>query len=64
MAGSTPADAGIRDRDGNLFLVDRLKAMIVSGAENIYSAEVERALAAHPSVQSVAVIGAPHDKCG
>jgi acyl-CoA synthetase (AMP-forming)/AMP-acid ligase II len=57
-------DAGIRDKDGNLFLVDRLKDMIVSGGENIYSAEVERALAAHPSVQSVAVIGAPDEKWG
>ena len=57
-------DAGIRDRDGNLFLVDRLKDMIVSGGENIYSAEVERALAAHPSVQLVAVVGAPDQKWG
>jgi acyl-CoA synthetase (AMP-forming)/AMP-acid ligase II len=57
-------DAGIRDKDGNLFLVDRLKDMIVSGGENIYSAEVERALAAHPSVQSVAVVGAPDHKWG
>jgi acyl-CoA synthetase (AMP-forming)/AMP-acid ligase II len=57
-------DAGIRDRSGNLFLVDRLKDMIVSGGENIYSAEVERALAAHPSVQSVAVVGAPDEKWG
>lgn len=57
-------DAGILDKDGNLFLVDRLKDMIVSGGENIYSAEVERALAAHPSVQSVAVVGAPDEKWG
>jgi acyl-CoA synthetase (AMP-forming)/AMP-acid ligase II len=57
-------DGGIRDKDGNLFLVDRLKDMIVSGGENIYSAEVERALAAHPSVQSVAVVGAPDEKWG
>jgi acyl-CoA synthetase (AMP-forming)/AMP-acid ligase II len=57
-------DAGTRDEEGNLFLVDRLKDMIVSGGENIYSAEVERALAAHPSVQSVAVIGAPDQKWG
>lgn len=57
-------DAGIRDEDGNIFLVDRLKDMIVSGGENIYSAEVERALAAHPSVESVAVIGAPDDRWG
>jgi acyl-CoA synthetase (AMP-forming)/AMP-acid ligase II len=57
-------DAGRRDEEGNLFLVDRLKDMIVSGGENIYSAEVERALAAHPSVQSVAVVGAPDEKWG
>jgi acyl-CoA synthetase (AMP-forming)/AMP-acid ligase II len=57
-------DGGIRDRNGNLFLVDRLKDMIVSGGENIYSAEVERALAAHPSVQLVAVVGAPDEKWG
>jgi acyl-CoA synthetase (AMP-forming)/AMP-acid ligase II len=57
-------DAGIRDQNGNLFLVDRLKDMIVSGGENIYSAEVERALVAHPSVQSAAVVGAPDEKWG
>jgi acyl-CoA synthetase (AMP-forming)/AMP-acid ligase II len=57
-------DGAIRDRSGNLFLVDRLKDMIVSGGENIYSAEVERALAAHPSVQSAAVVGAPDEKWG
>jgi acyl-CoA synthetase (AMP-forming)/AMP-acid ligase II len=38
--------------------------MIVSGGENIYSAEVERALAAHPSVQTFAVVGAPDEKWG
>ena len=42
----------------------RLKDMIVSGGENIYSAEIERALAAHPSVESVAVVGAPDEKWG
>ncbi|MCV7301279.1 AMP-binding protein [Mycobacterium barrassiae] len=57
-------DGAIRDQNGNLFLVDRLKDMIVSGGENIYSAEVERALAAHPSVQLVAVVGAPDEKWG
>jgi acyl-CoA synthetase (AMP-forming)/AMP-acid ligase II len=57
-------DGGIRDQNGNLFLVDRLKDMIVSGGENIYSAEVERALMAHPSVQSAAVVGAPDEKWG
>jgi acyl-CoA synthetase (AMP-forming)/AMP-acid ligase II len=57
-------DAGIRDKDGNLFLVDRLKDMIVSGGENIYSAEVERALMSHASVESAAVVGAPDEKWG
>jgi acyl-CoA synthetase (AMP-forming)/AMP-acid ligase II len=57
-------DAGRRDAKGNLFLVDRLKDMIVSGGENIYSAEVERALTAHPSVVSVAVVGAADEKGG
>jgi acyl-CoA synthetase (AMP-forming)/AMP-acid ligase II len=57
-------DGGIRDTSGNLFLVDRLKDMIVSGGENIYSAEVERALASHPSVHAVAVVGAPDETWG
>jgi acyl-CoA synthetase (AMP-forming)/AMP-acid ligase II len=57
-------DAGTRDEEGNLFLVDRLKDMIVSGGENIYSAEVERALMSHPSVESAAVVGAPDEKWG
>ena len=57
-------DAGTRDEDGNLFLVDRLKDMIVSGGENIYSADVEHALSGHPSVKWVAVVGAPDDKWG
>jgi acyl-CoA synthetase (AMP-forming)/AMP-acid ligase II len=57
-------DAGIRDEEGNLFLVDRLKDMIVSGGENIYSAEVERALMSHASVESAAVVGAPDEKWG
>ena len=57
-------DVGARDKDGNLFLVDRMKDMIVSGGENIYSAEVERALTGHPSVVSVAVVGAPDEKWG
>jgi acyl-CoA synthetase (AMP-forming)/AMP-acid ligase II len=57
-------DGGTRDTEGNLFLVDRLKDMIVSGGENIYSAEVERALMAHPSVETAAVVGAPDEKWG
>ncbi len=57
-------DAGYLDEDGFLFLTDRIKDMIVSGGENVYPAEVENALAAHPGVADVAVIGVPHDKWG
>lgn len=57
-------DAGYVDKDGYLYLFDRVKDMIVSGAENIYPAEVENALMDHPSVQDVAVIGVPDDKWG
>jgi len=57
-------DAGYRDAEGFLFLHDRVKDMIVSGGENIYPAEVENALAKHPDVADVAVIGVPDDKWG
>jgi long-chain acyl-CoA synthetase len=57
-------DAGRLDGEGYLFIVDRLKDMIVSGGENIYSAEVEHALSTHPAVAQVAVIGIPHETWG
>jgi long-chain acyl-CoA synthetase len=57
-------DAGYLDENGYLFLVDRVKDMIVSGGENVYSSEVEQAVASHPAVAGVAVIGRPDDKCG
>lgn len=57
-------DAGYLDADGYLFIKDRLKDMIVSGAENIYPAEVENALADHPDVAQVAVIGVPDVRWG
>jgi acyl-CoA synthetase (AMP-forming)/AMP-acid ligase II len=57
-------DAGYLDEDGYLFLVDRVKDMIVTGAENVYSVEVENAIASHPSVAQVAVIGVPSEKWG
>ena len=50
-------DIGKRDEEGFLYLVDRKKDMIISGGENIYCREVEAALAAHPAVGDVAVIG-------
>jgi long-chain acyl-CoA synthetase len=57
-------DAGYIDEDGYLFLVDRVKDMIVSGGENVYSAEVESAISTHPAVEQVAVIGIPHEMWG
>jgi long-chain acyl-CoA synthetase len=57
-------DAGYRDADGYLYIHDRVKDMIVSGAENIYPAEVENAIMSHPDVADVAVIGVPDDKWG
>ncbi|HYH22886.1 MAG TPA: AMP-binding protein [Azospirillum sp.] len=52
-------DLGRFDADGYLYVVDRKKDMIVSGGLNIYSKEVEQALAGHPAVQEAAVVGAP-----
>jgi acyl-CoA synthetase (AMP-forming)/AMP-acid ligase II len=52
-------DGGYLDDQGYLYIVDRIKDMIVSGGENVYSAEVENAVAAHPAVAQCAVIGVP-----
>jgi long-chain acyl-CoA synthetase len=57
-------DAGYVDPQGYLFLVDRVKDMIVTGGENVYSAEVESAISTHPDVAQVAVIGIPDEKWG
>lgn len=57
-------DAGYRDADGYLYLVDRFKDMIISGGENIYPAEIENALNAHPAVREVGVIGIEHSRWG
>jgi acyl-CoA synthetase (AMP-forming)/AMP-acid ligase II len=57
-------DAGYLDADGYLYIHDRVKDMIVSGAENIYPAEVENALHEHPAVADCAVIGVPDAKWG
>jgi fatty-acyl-CoA synthase len=57
-------DIGYLDEDNFLYLVDRAKDMIISGGFNVYSAEVERALMAHPDVQDCAVIGLPDEKWG
>ena len=57
-------DAGYFDDEGYLYLHDRIKDMIVSGAENVYPAEVENVLLSHPAVADAAVIGVPHETWG
>ena len=57
-------DAGYMDKDGYLYIHDRIKDMIISGGENIYPAEVESAICDHPDVAEVAVVGVPDDKWG
>jgi long-chain acyl-CoA synthetase len=57
-------DGGYMDDDGFVFIVDRLKDMIVSGGENVFSKEVENAVTQHPAVQDCAVIATPHATWG
>ncbi|AMM21845.1 hypothetical protein AX769_18935 [Frondihabitans sp. PAMC 28766] len=57
-------DAGYRDANGYLYIVDRVKDMIVSGGENVYSTEVENALVTLEGVQMCAVVGVPDEKWG
>jgi len=57
-------DAARVDEDGYVFIVDRIKDMIISGGENIYPAEIEDLLLGHPDIAECAVIGVPDDKWG
>jgi long-chain acyl-CoA synthetase len=57
-------DGGYMDEDGYVYIVDRIKDMIISGGENVYSAEVENCVAQHPAVAQCAVIGIPSDQWG
>lgn len=57
-------DAGYMDEDGYLYIHDRIKDMIISGGENVYSVEVESVLSEHPAVADVAVIGIPDERWG
>jgi long-chain acyl-CoA synthetase len=57
-------DAARMDEDGFVFIVDRVKDMIISGGENIYSREVENAVHKHPAVRECAVIGIPSAQWG
>ncbi|NMO05116.1 long-chain fatty acid--CoA ligase [Gordonia sp. TBRC 11910] len=57
-------DIGTADADGYVFVVDRVKDMVITGGENVYPAEVESVLYSHPAVAEVAVLGTPHEKWG
>jgi long-chain acyl-CoA synthetase len=57
-------DGGYMDEDGFIFIVDRVKDMIISGGENVYSAETEEALYSHKAVAECAVIGVPDEIWG
>jgi long-chain acyl-CoA synthetase len=57
-------DVGVVDDDGYLYLVDRVKDLIIVSGFNVYPAEVEEALLEHPGIESVAVVGVPHPHSG
>lgn len=57
-------DGATMDKEGFVYIVDRLKDMIISGGENVYSAEVENAISLIPEVAEVAVIGVPDERWG
>ena len=57
-------DLGYRDEDGFIFIVDRMKDLIIRGGYNVYPREVEEVLHTHPSVAEAAVVGVPHDLLG
>src|SRR5699024_161388 len=50
--------------DGFLYVIDRMKDVIISGGENIYAAELEAVLSGHPEIEEVAVVGVPDQKWG
>jgi acyl-CoA synthetase (AMP-forming)/AMP-acid ligase II len=57
-------DVGYQDSDGYFYVLDRLKDMIVTGGENVYSGEVEAVIYKHPAVREVAVFGIPDSQWG
>lgn len=57
-------DAGRMDAHGYVYVVDRIKDMIITGGENVYSTEVENAVASHPAVANCAVVGVPDEQWG
>ncbi|WP_319407304.1 long-chain-fatty-acid--CoA ligase [uncultured Desulfosarcina sp.] len=57
-------DVGVMDDDGYIFIVDRIKDMIIRGGENIYPKEIDNLLATHPMIQEAATVGVPDDTMG
>jgi long-chain acyl-CoA synthetase len=57
-------DIGRKDEDGYVYIVDRVKDMIIRGGFNVYPREIEEVLVSHPDVSLAAVIGVPHDQYG
>ena len=57
-------DIGVKDEDGYVYIVDRKTDMIITGGFNVFPAEVEQAVLAHPAVQDCVVVGIPHEKWG
>lgn len=57
-------DIGQADDEGYVWVIDRVKDMVISGGENVYPAEVEDVLYGHPAIAEVAVVGTPHEKWG
>lgn len=57
-------DIAVRDADGYITIVDRMKDMIITGGRNVYSVEVEQALASHPDVADIAIVGRPDEVFG
>jgi long-chain acyl-CoA synthetase len=60
----TAGDVGYRDKEGFIYVVDRVKDMIIAGGVNIYPAEIEAVIREHPAVFDVAVFGIPHPDMG
>jgi len=57
-------DIGRRDEEGYIYIVDRVKDMIIRGGFNVYPREIEEVLMTHPAVSLAAVVGLPHDRYG